>query len=43
VTNLVDAIQAHSSTRSEANTSVSRFNALPTSDKQDIINFLRSL
>jgi CxxC motif-containing protein (DUF1111 family) len=42
-TNLLDAIQAHSSTGSEASTSVVRFNALSTSDKQDIINFLRSL
>ena len=41
--NLVDAIQAHSSTGSEASTSVARFNALSPSDKQDILNFLRSL
>jgi CxxC motif-containing protein (DUF1111 family) len=38
--NLVDAIQAHSG---EASTSVVRFNALSTGDKQDILNFLRSL
>jgi CxxC motif-containing protein (DUF1111 family) len=41
--NLLDAIQAHSSTGSEAKTSVARFNALSAGDKQDIVNFLRSL
>jgi CxxC motif-containing protein (DUF1111 family) len=40
---IVAAIQAHSSKGSEANTSVARFNALSASDKQDIVNFLRSL
>jgi CxxC motif-containing protein (DUF1111 family) len=40
---LVQAIQAHSSPNSEANGVVAGFNALPTSTKQDIINFLRSL
>jgi CxxC motif-containing protein (DUF1111 family) len=42
-TNLVDAIQAHSSKGSEANASVARFNSLSPTDKQDILNFLRSL
>jgi CxxC motif-containing protein (DUF1111 family) len=40
---LAAAIQAHASSGSEANTSVTRFNALPAGDKQDIVNFLRSL
>jgi CxxC motif-containing protein (DUF1111 family) len=40
---LVAAIQAHSSTGSEANGSIAAFNALSASDKQDIVNFLRSL
>jgi CxxC motif-containing protein (DUF1111 family) len=40
---LVAAIQAHSSKGSEANTSIARFNALSASEKQDIVNFLRSL
>jgi len=42
-TNLLTAIQAHSSTGSEANTVINRFNALTTQQKQDILNFLRSL
>jgi CxxC motif-containing protein (DUF1111 family) len=42
-TNLLDAITAHSSTGSEANTVIANFNALSVSDKQDILNFLRSL
>jgi CxxC motif-containing protein (DUF1111 family) len=40
---LVTAIQAHSSAGSEASGSVSAFNALSVSDRQDIVNFLRSL
>jgi CxxC motif-containing protein (DUF1111 family) len=40
---LMQAIQAHSSPNSEANGVVAGFNALPSSTKQDIINFLRSL
>jgi CxxC motif-containing protein (DUF1111 family) len=40
---LVQAIAAHSSAGSDANTVVGNFNALPASDKQDILNFLRSL
>jgi len=41
--NLLEAIRAHSSTGSEANAVVDDFNALSTSQKQDILNFLRSL
>jgi len=40
---LVAAIAAHSSTGSEANTVIGNFNALTTAEKQDILNFLRSL
>jgi len=40
---LVAAIQAHQSTGSEANDVVSSFNGLQASDKQDLLNFLRSL
>ncbi len=40
---LLQAIQAHSSSGSEANASVGAFNALTNSNKQDILNFLRSL
>ncbi len=40
---LVQAIQAHSSTGSEANGVIARFNNLSESRKQDILNFLRSL
>jgi CxxC motif-containing protein (DUF1111 family) len=40
---LKDAIQAHSSTGSEANQVVSRFNGLGEFQKQDLLNFLRSL
>jgi CxxC motif-containing protein (DUF1111 family) len=42
-TDLVVAIKAHSSNGSEANTVVGKFNALTTSQKQEILNFLRSL
>jgi CxxC motif-containing protein (DUF1111 family) len=41
--NLLTAISAHSSSGSEANTVVLNFNALSVSDKQDVLNFLRSL
>jgi CxxC motif-containing protein (DUF1111 family) len=41
--NLVDAIKAHRSPRSEANRVIERFERLSTSEQQDIINFLRSL
>jgi len=40
---LVAAIEAHSSKGSEANGSIAAFNALTTAQKQDIVNFLRSL
>jgi CxxC motif-containing protein (DUF1111 family) len=41
--NLLEAIAAHSSTGSEANTVITFFDGLPSSQKQDVINFLRSL
>jgi CxxC motif-containing protein (DUF1111 family) len=41
--NLLTAITAHQSTNSEANSVILNFNALSVSDKQDILNFLRSL
>ncbi len=41
--NLVEAIQAHRSHQSEANHVIEQFNRLSTAEKQDIINFLRSL
>jgi CxxC motif-containing protein (DUF1111 family) len=40
---IVVAINSHSGAGSEANTSVTRFNALSIADRQDIVNFLRSL
>jgi CxxC motif-containing protein (DUF1111 family) len=40
---LVQAIQAHSSSGSEANGVIGNFNNLRESSKQDILNFLRSL
>jgi CxxC motif-containing protein (DUF1111 family) len=42
-TNLLDAITDHMSTGSEANSVILNFNALSVSDKQDVLNFLRSL
>jgi CxxC motif-containing protein (DUF1111 family) len=42
-TDLMAAIQAHSSGGSEANGSINRFNSLSDSSQQDILNFLRSL
>jgi len=41
--NLLTAIAAHSSTNSEANAVIANFNLLSTTEKQDILNFLRSL
>jgi CxxC motif-containing protein (DUF1111 family) len=41
--NLVEAIEAHRSHASEANKVIDRFNRLPARDRQDIIQFLRSL
>ena len=40
---LVQAIRAHSSQGSEGNRSVDRFNSLSEFQKQDLLNFLRSL
>jgi CxxC motif-containing protein (DUF1111 family) len=40
---LLEVIAAHSSSGSEANTTVANFNALSTTSQQDILNFLRSL
>jgi CxxC motif-containing protein (DUF1111 family) len=40
---LLQAIQAHLSPQSEANVSVGLFNSLAPVDKQDLLNFLRSL
>ncbi len=40
---LLQAIQAHASSGSEATAVVGAFNALSSSQKQDILNFLRSL
>ncbi len=40
---LLQAIQAHSSTGSEANSVIGNFNRLSESKKQDLLNFLRSL
>lgn len=42
-TDLLAAIQAHSSTNSEANSVIANFNALSDGQKQDMLNFLRSL
>ena len=39
----VAAIRAHSSSGSEANGVVGNFNALSEGQKQDLLNFLRSL
>jgi len=41
--NIVTAIQTHASNGSEANTTINNFNILSTSQRQDIVNFLRSL
>jgi CxxC motif-containing protein (DUF1111 family) len=40
---LLQAIRAHASRGSEANAVVARFNNLPRSTQQDVLNFLRSL
>ncbi len=42
-TNLLQAIQQHSSSGSEANTVIQQFNQLSQSQQQDLLNFLRSL
>jgi len=40
---LVEAIQQHASNGSEANTVIANYNALTTTQQQDLLNFLRSL
>jgi CxxC motif-containing protein (DUF1111 family) len=40
---LIEAIQAHSSSGSEANLVIRKFNVLTPSNMQDLLNFLRSL
>ncbi len=40
---LLEAIQEHSSQGSEANAVIAKFNALTPTQKQDLLNFLRSL
>jgi CxxC motif-containing protein (DUF1111 family) len=42
-TDLIEAIRQHGSPGSEANASAHRYNRLSESDKQDLLNFLRSL
>ena len=41
--NLVEAIEAHKSKDSEANKVIDRFNSLKARERQDVLNFLRSL
>jgi CxxC motif-containing protein (DUF1111 family) len=41
--NLVEAIEVHRSKESEANRVVAHFNSLKPRERQDVINFLRSL
>ena len=41
--NLLTAIAAHQSSGSEANSVINNFNSLSASQKQDVLNFLRSL
>jgi CxxC motif-containing protein (DUF1111 family) len=41
--NLIDAINAHKSTGSEANQVVNNYNALSPQNQQDLLIFLRSL
>jgi CxxC motif-containing protein (DUF1111 family) len=42
-TSLIQAIQAHSSNGSEATRVIVNYNKLRASQKQDLLNFLRSL
>jgi hypothetical protein len=42
-TDLTNAIQSHASNGSEANTVINNFNLLSPQDRQDLLNFLRSL
>lgn len=39
----MEAIQEHQSAGSEANAVIRNYNGLPESQKQDVLNFLRSL
>jgi hypothetical protein len=39
----LEAIRAHASPGSEANSVIARFNSLSAGQKQDLLNFLRSL
>jgi CxxC motif-containing protein (DUF1111 family) len=41
--NLITAITQHASSGSEANTVIANFNALSATNKQNLLNFLRSL
>jgi len=41
--NIVSAIEDHASTGSEANQVIKNFNALSSTDRQDLVDFLRSL
>jgi CxxC motif-containing protein (DUF1111 family) len=41
--NLLEAIEAHKSAGSEASRVIDRFNRLKARERQDIVNFLRSL
>ena len=42
-TDLIQAIESHNSSGSEANLVVHKYNALKASQVQDLLNFLRSL
>jgi CxxC motif-containing protein (DUF1111 family) len=42
-TDLIQAIEAHSSSGSEANLVIRKYNSLKPSQVQDLLNFLRSL
>jgi CxxC motif-containing protein (DUF1111 family) len=42
-TDVVEAIEAHASAGSEANTVITIFNFMTATDQQDVANFLRSL
>jgi CxxC motif-containing protein (DUF1111 family) len=42
-TDLIQSINEHASSGSEANASVAAFQGLPAQAKQDLLNFLRSL
>jgi CxxC motif-containing protein (DUF1111 family) len=41
--NLLNAIEQHASSGSEANQVIAQFNMLSTTDQQNILNFLRDL